>query len=78
MDFVRATDALMAAGVTLPEIAAALGVEYATVRAYRLPATSPSQRRVPAGWAPKLAALAAARGGKLQDLAAQLERAANQ
>ena len=76
MDFIGATDALMAAGVALPEIAGALGVQYSTVRAWRLPTSSPSYRRPPSGWAAKLAPLAAGRGGELQDLAAQLEREA--
>ncbi len=74
MDFVGATDALMAAGVTLPEIAAALDVRYSTVRAWRLPGSSPSYRRPPTGWGPKLAALASSRGRALQELAAELER----
>jgi len=74
MDFIGATDALMAAGVTLPEIAEALGVQYSTVRAWRLPVSSPSYRRPPTEWRVQLAALAATRGGDLRALAMEIKR----
>jgi hypothetical protein len=76
MDFVRATDRLMAAGVTLQEVADALGVAHNTVRVARLDPASPSYRRPPEGWGPVLAQLALERGGELAKLAEQLGREA--
>ena len=76
MDFGEATDRLMSAGVTLKEIGDALGAAHTTVRAFRLDPATASYRRPPDGWPAKLAALAAGRGGQLQELAAELEGAA--
>jgi len=76
MDFRQASDRLMEAGVTLPEIAEALGAAYTTVRAWRLDPGSASFRAPPPGWEPKLARLARKRASTLQQLADQLERRA--
>jgi hypothetical protein len=73
MDFRAATAALMAEGVTLEEIAQALGVAYTTARAYRLEPSSTSFRAPPDGWEPALAKLAKTRGRALAKLAKQLE-----
>lgn len=74
MGFQEATDALMAEGVTLEEIAETLGVAYTTVRAYRLDPRSASYRKPPKGWGPPLARLARSQSGRLANLADQLER----
>ncbi|MGH7573663.1 MAG: hypothetical protein ACREM1_00820 [Longimicrobiales bacterium] len=74
MDFVQATDRLMAAGITLQEMAEALGVAHNTVRVARLDPASPSYRRPPAEWRRVLSRLAWGRGGDLMKIADQLER----
>lgn len=76
MDFVSATDALFDYGVTLQEIADALGVSYSAARAARLPKDSSSYRRPPHSWRPMLVRLARQRGGDLTKLADRLERGA--
>lgn len=76
MTFAEATDRLMAHGVTLQEMGDALGVAHTTIRAFRLDPASSSYRRPPDAWAPKLARLARERGTDLQDLAGELEEAA--
>lgn len=75
MDFVEATDRLMACGVTLQEIADAFGLAHNTIRVTRLDPASPSYRRPPDGWPEVLARLAGDRGDELHDLAASLRRA---
>lgn len=72
MTFSEATDRLMAAGVTLQEIAEALGVAHQTARVMRLDPSSDSHRRPPEDWRPRLARLANERGAALQDLAEDL------
>jgi hypothetical protein len=74
MDFVKATDRLMAAGVTLQEMAQALGVAHNTVRVARMDPESSSYRRPPAGWQAALGKLARERGRELHGIADQLER----
>lgn len=74
MSFTEVTDAFMASRVGLREIAKALGVSYSTVRATRLPTSSPSHRNPPEGWESALAKLARERAGDLSRLAAELER----
>jgi len=69
MDFKEATDALMEAGVTLAEVAEALGVVHGTVRQARLDPSASSYRKPPPGWRPRLADLARERGGRLLGLA---------
>lgn len=72
LEFHEATDALMAAGVTVAEIAEALGVQHATARAYRMDPDAAGYRRPPAGWEDGLAALAHDRGQELQELAERI------
>lgn len=74
MDFVAATDRLMALGVTLEEVAHALGGEqkYGSVKAARLDPDSPNYRRPPEDWRPKLARLAWKRGRELAALGGKL------
>lgn len=74
MDFVQATDQLMAAGITLQEMAEALGVAHNTVRVARLDPASSSYRRPPAEWRAVLARLARRRGGDLLKLADKIEK----
>jgi hypothetical protein len=74
MKFKTATDELLEKGVTLPEIAEALGAAYTTVRAWRLDPASPSYRTPPDDWAPSLAKLVRTRHKELGKLAEQLER----
>ncbi len=69
MDFHEATDHLMRAGVTLAEVADALGVVHGTVRQARLDPGAASYRRPPKGWRPALEELARARGETLRKLA---------
>lgn len=73
MEFGAATDRMMAAGVTLQEMAKALRVAHTTMRAFRLDPGSDSYRRPPDGWKPKLAEFARRRGRALQHLANVLE-----
>lgn len=73
MDFNQATDRMMARGVTLQEMADALGVAHTTMRAFRLDPGSDSYRRPPPDWQPKLAELARRRGSELEGLAEELE-----
>lgn len=73
MDFIKATDRLMQAGVGLGEIAAALGVAYGSVKAARLDPSSSSYRSPPAGWPEALAALARQRGEELLELSREIE-----
>jgi len=72
VDYRESTDALMAAGVTVAEIAEALGVQHATARAYRMDPKAAGYRRPPAGWEDGLAALAHDRGQELQELAERI------
>lgn len=74
MSFKQVTDRLMAEGVSLREVAEALGVAHNTVRMARLASTSSSWRKPPAGWEAKLAGFARSRSTRLAKLADQLER----
>ncbi len=74
MNFKSATDELLGSGVTLPEIAIALGVAYTTVRAFRLDPGSSSYRTPPEGWRARLARLARQRADDLVRLAEEIER----
>lgn len=73
MTFQEASDKLMDAGMTLSEIAAAVGVAYVTARAYRLDPESANARTPPDGWESRLANLARSRAGALLNLADRLE-----
>lgn len=73
MTFAEATEQLMARGVTLQEMGAALGVKHTTVRAFRLDPATDSYRRPPEDWAPKLARLARERSRELEELAGAIE-----
>lgn len=73
MEFKDATDCMMARGIALPEIAAAVGVAYTTVRASRLARGSSSRRPPPDGWEKALAKLARKRARELDKLASELE-----
>lgn len=72
MDFMEATDRLMACGVTLQEIADAFGLAHNTIRVTRLDPASPSYRRPPAGWPEVLVELAEGRSNELAELGAAL------
>lgn len=72
MTFTEATDALMERGITLPDVAAVLGVAHTTVRAYRLDPGSPNHRTPAPGWEARLADMAEARGRGLQAVAARI------
>jgi hypothetical protein len=72
VDFTEATDAMMAKGVTLAEMAEALGVAHTTIRASRLDPATPSYRRPPEDWGPKLAELAEDRGEALLEVARRI------
>lgn len=78
MTFNEATDALLADGVSLNEIADALGVSYATAKQARLAPDNAAHRRPPVGWEPKLIQLARDRrrslGESLGGFADQLSR----
>ncbi|MEZ4414631.1 MAG: hypothetical protein R3E10_02680 [Gemmatimonadota bacterium] len=70
MDFKQATDILLEYGVTLPEIAEALGIAAQTARQARLDPSTEGFRRPPAEWREALAVLAEE---KSQRAAADLE-----
>lgn len=72
MNFNEATDGLLAGGVTLNEIADALGVSYAAVKQARLAPDNTAHRRPPVGWQPKLIQLARQRGRSLEEFAHRL------
>ena len=74
MSFKDATDRLLEQGFRLHEIAAALGIEYQTVRAMRAARESAAARRPPPPtvWGPVLTRLAGERAGALQGVAAAL------
>lgn len=74
MTFNEATDELLAGGVTLSDIANALGASYAAVKQARLAPANPSYRKPPERWAPLLAKLAYDRGRSLKNLADRLSR----
>lgn len=73
MDFKEATTRLGELGLTHEEIGDALGLAAATIRAARLNPDSPSYRRPPEDWRPKLQELARGRGGSFEELAEELE-----
>lgn len=74
MTFLQATQKLMEEGVTLADVADALGVTHASVRRFRLDAESASYRSPPADWKRELSQLARARGARLTTLAGKIER----
>lgn len=61
MDFKQATDILLEYGVTLPEIAEALGIAAQTARQARLDPSTDGFRRPPPEWREALAVLAEAK-----------------
>ncbi len=73
MDFLTITTILSDLGMTQEEMASALGVSQALVKASRLVPSSPNYRKAPAGWREKLMNAARLRGGVLLKLAEELE-----
>ena len=73
VDFKNVTDVFGECGVALADIATALGASYSAVKQARLDPTSRHYRTPPPGWRPKLKELAASRGGRLLELAEELE-----
>lgn len=73
MDFKKATDRAMELGLRTREIAEAAGVSEASIRAARLPDTSPSKREPPDGWQAALRGLCKRRAGELLALAKRLK-----
>lgn len=74
LDFVAATDRVRRANITQEDIADALGVSLASVRAARFNPSSESYRKPPQDWAAALAKLVRDRERALGRLAEQLER----
>jgi hypothetical protein len=72
MEWVEATDRLLACGVTLNDIAQQAGVKHDTLRRTRLDPASKSYRRPPENWRDILAAIAKRRSAQLTDCAADL------
>ena len=68
MNFRQATDELIA-GVTLEDLAIALGVSVQAVRQARATEGTTAHRKPPEGWEPALAQLARKRATRLQKLA---------
>jgi hypothetical protein len=72
VDWVEATNRLLACGVTLNDIAQQAGLKHDTVRRTRLDPASKSYRRPPENWRVILAAVAKRRSLQLTDCAADL------
>lgn len=73
MNFKAATDRL-ADSVTHADIAREAGVSLQSIRQARLDPNNPSYRKPPANWKTALVKLARGRGGKLAELADELEQ----
>ena len=73
MDFVTITSILSDLGMTQEEMASALGVSRALVKAACLDPFSLNYREAPDGWHEKLMNAARLRGGTLLKLAEELE-----
>lgn len=73
MDFKTATGRLLELGVTIEEIATAIGVSRATVKAARLVSESPSHRSPPHAWREGLRRLVQERGAAFRRLGEDLE-----
>lgn len=72
MDFKKAVDELM--GMTIGEIAQALGVSSPTVKQARLESSAKAYRNPPHGWEVKLAKIARQRAARLSRLADRLAK----
>ena len=75
--FKQATDELLEAGISLAEVAAALGVVHGTVRQARLDPSASSYRHPPKDWPAKLGKLALRRSTDLLKIASRLARHAD-
>ncbi len=73
MDFPTLTTNLSKLGMTQEEMASALGVSRALVRAARLDPSSANYRKPPAGWHDKLVDAARLRGREFLKLVEELE-----
>lgn len=73
MQFKGATDRLLEAGVTLPELAEEIGCSAGLLRQARLDPDASSYRSPPDGWREAAARVARRRGGDLCELAEDLE-----
>ncbi len=73
VNFKEATDRAGRLGLTQVEMAEALGIAPATVRASRLDPSSPNYRKPPDAWREKLSRFAQDRGVELVECARELE-----
>jgi len=74
VNFKEATDRAGQLGLTQAEMAEALGIAPATVRASRFDPSSPNYRKPPDGWREKLSRLALDRGVELVECSRELDR----
>lgn len=75
MDFREAVERLNET-TTREEIAESVGVSFYSVRQALLPSDSKSHRPAPPNWRPVLASLARRRAARLEELAGELDQAA--
>ena len=76
MDFVKATDRVKSASITLADIAQAAKTPASALRRARMDPDSPNYRPPPEGWEKALAKLVQKRASDLIKLAEELRRAA--
>lgn len=76
MDFREVTGRLVELGVTLRELAAAMGVSYPALVQARMDSSASGYRNPPAGWRNAALRIAEEREGAFRELAAELRREA--